>query len=267
MTMFNVRLGWWLGNPAKVEDSWYHRALRRVKLMILPDADPRLSIHCRTDPRHSVLPLIFEALGQTNEKYSYVYLSDGGHFDNLGVYEMIRRRCGIIVVSDASCDPSCDFEDIGNAVRKIQNDTGVRIDLREVLFTPDVRPGQSRRCAVGTIHYEEVDGAPAEPGTLIYLKPSKYLHQPIDIYNHGRMTTSFPHEPTANQWFNESQFESYRKLGFDTVDYLCSRMRGCGLKEFVRAARQEAPPLRPRKYPTCPPANGNGIRGKRKQRA
>ena len=59
----------------------------------------------------------------------YVYLSDGGHFENLGLYEMVRRRCRLIVVIDAGCDPDFAFEDLGNAVRKIYIDLGIRIQF------------------------------------------------------------------------------------------------------------------------------------------
>ena len=63
----------------------------------------------------------------TSDTNKYVYLSDGGHFENLGLYEMVRRRCRFIVVSDAGCDPDFAFEDLGNAVRKIEIDLGVPI--------------------------------------------------------------------------------------------------------------------------------------------
>ena len=70
-----------------------------------------------------------EMFGLTSETERWVYLSDGGHFENLGVYEMVRRRCRVIVVSDASCDPGYKFDDLGNALRKIWIDLGVRIEM------------------------------------------------------------------------------------------------------------------------------------------
>ena len=69
----------------------------------------------------------------TDDKNPYVYLSDGGHFENLGLYEMVLRRCHTIVVSDAGCDPGCSFEDLGNAIRKIRIDFGIPIELEDVL--------------------------------------------------------------------------------------------------------------------------------------
>ena len=110
MTLFNVRLGWWLGNPGPAGD-------RRLSK---PDG-PRVAIAARA---RDVRP--------TTDDRKYVYLSDGGHFENLGLYEMIRRRCRFIVVSDAGGDPKCDFEDLGNAVRKIAIDLGVYINFTKM---------------------------------------------------------------------------------------------------------------------------------------
>ena len=226
MTLLNVRLGWWLGNPAAVQDQWYHRFLNGLGISLNTRLDPRRTVHRRPDPSHSVLPLLNEAFGQTNDEYSYVYLSDGGHFDNLGLYEMVRRRCKVIIVSDASCDPEFKLDDLGNALRKIQNDMGVTIDLREVLLFPRERKRQKNKyCAVGEIRYRDVDGPNASDGILIYLKPALHKREPADVYNHSRSNRHFPHEPTANQWFSEAQFESYRKLGYELICCLGERMQ------------------------------------------
>ena len=107
MALFNVRLGWWLGNPG-----------RSGKVT-----------HKYDGPRNALVPFFSELLGMTSDTNKYVYLSDGGHFENLALYEMVRRRCRFIVVSDAGCDPDFEFEDLGNAVRKIEIDLGVPINL------------------------------------------------------------------------------------------------------------------------------------------
>jgi hypothetical protein len=220
LTLFNVRLGWWLGNPAEVSEHLIHRIFRLFGLELKWGS--KNTSYLRRDPRHSFLPLINEAMGRTTDEYPYVYLSDGGHFENLGIYEMARRRCHYIVVSDAGCDPQCNFEDLGNAIRKIQVDLGIPITINEVLFYPSVQPmDRGKFCAVGTIDYPAADGPDAEPGHLIYFKAARHPLEPTDVYNYGQTNPSFPHETTANQWFTESQFESYRKLGFWTVDTIC----------------------------------------------
>jgi len=82
--------------------------------------------------------------------------------------------------------------------------------------SPDVAKGQY--CAIGTIDYSVVDGKDAQPGTLIYLKAACYQIEPVDVRNYATECASFPHESTANQFFSESQFESYRMLGSFMVD-------------------------------------------------
>jgi hypothetical protein len=161
--------------------------------------------------------------GLTTDTRAYVYLSDGGHFENLGLYEMIRRRCRYIVVSDAGCDPDFSFEDLGNAFRKIKIDLRVDIDFfhRERLrFRPKKdTTGQSdfagqRYFCLGIIKYREADGAEAKNGILLYVKPGLRGDEPPDIASYATANPTFPHESTSDQWFSESQFESYRHLGF-----------------------------------------------------
>jgi hypothetical protein len=199
MTLFNARLGVWLGNPGPL--------------------GARTST--RGGPRSSALVLLSEALGKTDSEHRYVNLSDGGHFENLGIYEMVRRRCQHVVVCDAGGDPTCAFEDLGNAIRKIRIDFGIPIDFedRVPIYSKSAVKPDARYCAIGTIRYSAVDGAGAEDGTLIYLKPAVYesRYEPYDVYNYARSSADFPHESTADQWFSESQFESYRALGEATM--------------------------------------------------
>ena len=96
MSMFNVRLGTWLGNPGKA-------GLVSLNGRVIPP-------YGLAGPRIATRPLVEEALGLTDDENPYVNLSDGGHFENLGIYEMVRRRCRMIVVCDAGHDPSCGFE-------------------------------------------------------------------------------------------------------------------------------------------------------------
>lgn len=189
LTVFNVRLGWWLGNP-RHERTW-------------SDMGPRVGLAA----------LLSELFGSTGQDSRYVYLSDGGHFDNLALYELIRRRCRFILISDAGADPKVTFEDLGNAIRKCCTDFGVEVDLDLTRFRPDpeTRFG-TWHCAVGRIRYDKVDPA-AEPGIVVYLKASLNGDEPADVLNYAADHPDFPHESTGDQWFGESQFESYRKLG------------------------------------------------------
>ena len=208
MTFFNARLGWWLPNPGPKGNHFWGM----------------------NSPVFSLLPLLNESLGHTTDESRWVYLSDGGHFENLALYEMVLRRCKRIIVVDGSADPSFNFEDLGNAVRKIFIDLGVPIDLdpaknanpATLPHCVSLQPGSNannRHCFVMTIRYSCVDGTPAaEDGTLLYIKASLNGNEPADVTQYAKTHPEFPHESTANQFFNEAQFESYVRLGAHIVE-------------------------------------------------
>jgi hypothetical protein len=200
MTLFNIRLGWWLGNPG---ESGKHSFYRDV-------------------PKWAVKPIFDELLGNTDDKNDYVYLSDGGHFENLGLYEMVLRRNRFIVVSDAGCDQTCTLDDLGNAIRKIRIDLGIPIefstDFKNRARSSDPQVPKGQYWAFGRILYSHIDSKDREPdpaydGLLLYIKPGVYGGEPQDVYNYATANKEFPHESTSDQFFNESQFESYRALG------------------------------------------------------
>lgn len=190
MTMFNVRLGVWVGNPGAEGDETYR-------------------LHA---PANILKPIVMEALGQTNDEASYVYLSDGGHFENLGLYEMVLRRCRYIVVSDASTDAAYTYESLAQATRKIRIDFGIPIDFHPFPVIGRTQDGNGVHCAVGTIGYSHVDKECAD-GHLLYIKPSLTKDEPRDIIHYLNESKAFPQESIADQFFSESQFESYRMLG------------------------------------------------------
>jgi hypothetical protein len=195
-----------------------------------------------------VIPFLAEMLGMTSDTNKYVYLSDGGHFENLGLYEMVRRRCRDIVVVDAGCDPNYAFEDLGNAVRKIEIDFGIPIRfhgldklhprmppqfLDEFLGGPIAAPAKGEDAgpppyhAIGVIDYPAADGPSAQEGTILYIKPGYHgTEKSAGILSYASTNPSFPHDDTANQWFGEAQMESYRALGFEITDSLLHTVAG-----------------------------------------
>jgi len=190
MTVFDVRLGWWLGNPRRDDKS---------KLQ---------------SPVFGLAALISELLGSANDSSNFVSLSDGGHFDNMGLYELVRRRCRYIIVCDAEQDPQYQFGGLGMAIRKCRIDFGAEIEIDPSQLVPTVSGHRSgAHCAVGTIHY-----ADDNTGVLLYIKSSLTGDEPEDLMEYSASHRDFPHETTADQWFAESQFESYRKLGYHAVD-------------------------------------------------
>ncbi|MDQ6622033.1 MAG: patatin-like phospholipase family protein [Verrucomicrobiota bacterium] len=226
LTLLNVRLGAWLGNPGPAGDRTFGLSY----------------------PNFSVRPIVAEAFGLTNATNPYVYLSDGGHFENLGLYEMVLRRSHFIVVSDASQDPECSFTDLGDAVRKIRIDLGVLIEFDEMRIygRSEEHPGQAPGChaALGRIVYSRVDGAGAPDGVIVYIKPACYGNEPRDIYEYFKSNESFPHESTTDQFFSESQFESYRMLGLHTMSLLCPD-RVADLPAFIDAVQRHVTPATP----------------------
>jgi hypothetical protein len=195
LTLFNARLGWWLGNPGAAGSDTY----------------------MYSNPGKGAKYLIDEALGRTNDQKPHVYLSDGGHFENLGLYEMVLRRCHTIVVIDADEDRDYAFENLGNAIRKIRTDMGISIDFESFSNFQKRNKGcppggPTLYCSVGKIHYGRMDN-PATDGRLIFIKPTITGKETADVLNYEQQHPEFPHETTADQWFSESQFESYRALG------------------------------------------------------
>ncbi len=217
LTFFNVRLGWWLGNPGPAGHDTYYRH----------------------SPKYSVEPILDEAFGMTDDRNEYVYLTDGGHFENLGIYEMVLRRCHVIVISDAAADSEYHFGDLGNAIRKVRIDLGVPIEFTAlpIYAAPPQSPVKGMYWAAGRILYSCVDGPDVEDGLLLYIKPTVYGNEPRDVLEYKKSHATFPHQSTADQFFDEPQFESYRILGSHIMDQICGEKPGpLGLYTMLRQA-------------------------------
>jgi len=242
MTFFNARLGWWLPNPI-----WPH-------LRQWPAGSKTRRFLGRNGPKWALMPLLNEALGNTDDSYKWIELSDGGHFENLGLYEMVLRRCRHIIVVDADADHEFQFEDLGNAIRKIEIDLGVPITFpdfpRGLPMTKGVAP-QNIYCIRGEIQYDCVDDD-APKGELLFIKPMLNGSEPPDIRAYAAAHQTFPHEATSNQFFNEAQFESYRHLGSWMISSYCENAPkngaavpvGCDMATFfarVESVRTASP--------------------------
>lgn len=215
MTLFNARLGVWLGNTNARGNKTYRRS----------------------GPRPALAPILHELFGMTNAKHPYINLSDGGHFENLGLYEMVLRRCRFIFVSDASHDLEPGFEDLGNAIRKIRIDFGIPILFKKgIKIAPrNLESQEQLHCALGEICYQDVDGKDVSNGSIIYIKPSLAGGPdsvPYDVFSYARKSKKFPHESTADQWFDESQFESYRALGSHVLSQISAKAEAGSLTSF-----------------------------------
>ena len=224
MTVFNVRLGWWLGNP-RWRTTWM-----------------------KSSPGNVLISLMSELFGLTSEKGRFIYLSDGGHFENLGIYELVRRRCRFIVACDAEEDHNFSFGGLGNAIERCRADLGIDLEINvEPIRHRSAQRYSGWHCAIGKIHYSRVDPEGVD-GILVYLKSSLTGDEPTDVLRYADEHPAFPHESTADQWFNESQFESYRALGYHIVkevfgaDVADSCSRNSTEELFVNVGQRWYPP-------------------------
>jgi hypothetical protein len=183
--VFNIRLGQWVPNPRRNSGQ---------RLAFWP------------------IYIVREVFGLTNEWSRLVNVSDGGHTgDNVGIYPLLERRCQVIIACDAEADPAIAFGSFTEALRHAYVDLGVDVDIDLSMLLPDPTTGLSKaHCAIGRIRYPE---CPGRPNWLVYMKNSLTGNEPAPILNYKRTSPAFPHESTADQFFDDSQFESYRALG------------------------------------------------------
>ncbi|MEM9057949.1 MAG: patatin-like phospholipase family protein [Pseudomonadota bacterium] len=222
MALLNLRLGFWAPNPAarqrRLPFPWWYLFIGR-----------EMSGHGLS--------------GATRD----VHLSDGGHFDNLGLYELLRRGCRRIVVSDAGADPETTLSDLGLVIQRARDDFGAHVDLcADHLWQQAQLEISEAPFAVGSIAY--ADGS---RGSLLYLKPMMRTGLTADIYAYWRDNPAFPNQSTANQFFGEQQFNAYVGLGQQLVTGLAGDAAVSDFDTLVRraaealAARVAEPALAP----------------------
>jgi hypothetical protein len=234
MGLFNVRLGIWVPNPGKAR--WM-------------------------DPQTRLWPfyLLRESLSQTNALGQYTYLTDGGHFENTGLYALVERACRNIIVIDAGEDHEPNFDDIGNAVRLCRIDFGAEVNFPAGFerFGAAKDKGETEvHVAQGTIRYSRahlewlgfdrriVAEAASEDrtkphGTVLWIKPVVAKGDPVDLRQFHLERPPFPQDTTKDQWFTEQQFESYRSLGALSIACLVDEMRNAR----QGAAKTTTPPV------------------------
>ena len=198
MGLLNIRLGYWAPNPD-------------------PERQPFISVP------NFFLPGLSEMIlrKNLNEESRFVQLSDGGHFENLGLYELIRRKVRLIIACDGAADGSFKFTDLFNALEKIRADFGVLVsisakNLEDMVPLKDndkeLNAYAKRGYIVADVLYPD-----NVPGKLIYIKSTFFSKLSADFYGYKQNCKEFPDEPTSDQFFDEKQFEAYRELGFQTA--------------------------------------------------
>lgn len=219
LALLNLRLGYWMTNPAEMRDT-----------------DPADAGKKKRASLWSRLYLLAEMFGRLDETAHNVYLTDGGHIENLGLYELLKRHCSVIFVVDGEADPKLGFHALAIAERYARIDLGVRIDLpwRKIADVANAATKSAEKgepipsvggphCAVGSILYPG-----GEKGVLVYVKASLTGDEPDYVVDYKTRNPAFPHESTGDQFFTEEQFEVYRALGFHALDGFLS-----GKREFT----------------------------------
>jgi predicted acylesterase/phospholipase RssA len=213
MSLLNVRLDYWLPNPAFVTDGMrgFFARLRH-----------------RLGPGPSYLWR--EALGQVDSRGQFVNISDGGHIENLAIYELLRRRCRLIIAVDGEQDGDMYFDGLLKLVLYARIDLGITIDadLSRLRLNPS-RLSETH-CIAARIDY-----GGGEDGMLLYLKASMTGDEDEAMRDYRRTHPQFPHEPTSDQFFDERQFEMYRALGVHVGEYAVAQLTGSlTTEEFAR---------------------------------
>ncbi len=187
LTLLNVRLDYWVPNPAMMRRWW-----KRIRL-------------------HMGLGSMYlwrEALGSIDGDGPFVNVSDGSHIENLGVYELLRRRCRLIIAADNDADPEYRFDDLLALIMRARIDLGVEIEIDLEALRRNDKGLSGGHFIVGHIRYG------TEDGWLVYVKASLTGDEGELVRDYCRSNPQFPHQSTANQFFNERQFEMYRDLGY-----------------------------------------------------
>ena len=214
MALLNVRLGYWLPNPNRVK-RWREVAGSAGWFGVLAS-----SLVGSFRVRPGAYQLLKEMLSVMRADLPLVNLTDGGHMENTGVFLLLRRRCQFIIVGDAEADPEMRFGGLAALIRYARIDLGIEIEIH----VDDLRlddEGESRQhCALGVIRYPKTESAPAAVGYLLYIKSSITGDEDEIVSEHHRKSPLFPHESTADQFFDEGQFEAYRDLGY----HICSSL-------------------------------------------
>jgi hypothetical protein len=212
LSLLNVRLGYYLTNPR------YVGATGSIARAVQKTLDQ--------------FYLFIEMFNGLTEKRGSVYLTDGGHIENLGIYSLLTRGCSLILAIDAEADPEISCESLLQMERFARIDLGIRIVLpweqiarhsravSDALADGSAPCDAGPHCAIGRILYP--DGT---RGLLVYVKSSLSGDEKDYILDYAKRYPAFPHETTGDQFFSEEQFEMYRGLGFHMMDGLFGKDR------------------------------------------
>jgi hypothetical protein len=210
MAMFNLRLGVWIPNPYRSPEKRTPWELRESGGRSVDKADGATDSARRSHARDrpGALYVFREAFGANTLKRSYVYVTDGGHWENLGLVELLRRGCGTIIVIDGSGGDAKSFGTLSEAIALARADLEVEIPIDLSQMTADDDGNSRVGFAEGVIEYPD-----KTQGELLYVRAVRCPSAPEDVVGYAARDPKFPNHPTSDQFFDEERFEAYRALG------------------------------------------------------
>jgi hypothetical protein len=163
-------------------------------------------------------------LDSTSQNGRFLEITDGGNFENLGVYELLRRHVLTIVVCDATADPKSAFADLQNLLSRAEADFGVTIKFPKPPLKSLMPSTEDARFPLGVAFASQpyVAGDIGYPdgrrGKIYYIKPAIFAKLPLHVLGFKGAFPAFPDDSTLDQFFDEARFEAHRELGFAWVD-------------------------------------------------
>lgn len=236
-TMANVRLGYW----------WRNTLAHGVRGAFWADARD-------TVQNYLFLELRGKFAGTARSRW---YLTDGGHFENTGVYPLLQRRVPFIIACDNGADPHYLLEDVMRLIGRARTDLGVKLDFLDSAALAEKLGARSPIArAVGTLADMRRHGSPAEPGgpiaalatidygkdetgkvlppgLLLLVKPRVAFTEPPELLAYQRRQPAFPQQTTGDQYFDEEQWEAYRRLGELSGERLFPEARASGMTGWL----------------------------------
>jgi len=199
----NLRLGVWYPNPIYFPTPAPDPARGAASV----GYDRTWYQNHRPSPKY----LAKEAFGLHRLKDPWVYITDGGHYENLGLVELLRRGCRQIYCFDASGDRPDTFGTVADAMRLAREELRVEIDLRPEPMKPNSSGISRMGVWAGTVSYP--GGTTPDVGWIVIAKLAVPRTAPFDVIDLARTLPSFPNHPTADQLYTDQKFEAYRALG------------------------------------------------------
>ena len=273
------------------DSAWY--ALRLLAWYVLPhfgwqhsEEEPggreaRLWAHVlrlrRNDPgfRHFLGGLLYRALqptvgmlyaeaaGHTSYRCTWMCVTDGGHYDNLGLVEALVRSAeeGVthILVLDASGDKANSWFTLGGAIALARSDAATEIALNPTTMVSPLDPGMPP-LASGQVVRPWVGGTytvngQSEAGTrtIVVCKLGWWRGAPWDVRAYAAGHSTYPTDSTLNQLYDSAEFDAYRELGWSTADLaIPAAQLPAGTARQPRAVSARVRQLTRRKAPNGP---------------